>query len=183
MIYVTKHHIAVATLLLAGCLFVQQSVSAQPFGVGVFGEDVPFGDETSVAISLSNAIDMHLSPTGPNFEGTGAHTITVTSTDVIGYDLYVNATGSTAMSNGTDTVAASANVAPGTLTANSWGYNTSGSTANFRGITGTQVLIGSGTGPFKAGDHTTITYGATVDMTKSSGTYGVDVTYTVIGRT
>ncbi len=170
---VTALHLMFASLAVVVCLGAQQVAVAQPFGVGLFGENVPFGSETSLSIT----------PSGGTFSGTGSHTITVTSTDVVGYDLYVNTTAGTAMSNGTDTIPASANTTPAALSTNSWGYNTTGSTTNFKGMTATQALINSGTGPFTSGAATSATYGALIDITKSAGTYSVNVTYTAIGRT
>ena len=87
------------------------------------------------------------------------------------------------MSNGTDTIPASANTLAAPLAVNTWGYNTTGSTSNFKGMTGTQALINSGTGPFKSGVATTVTYGTHIDTSKASGVYTVGVTYTAVGRT
>mgnify|MGYP003620970032 CR=1 FL=1 len=180
---ITTFHLAAASFTVLVCLGLQQVALAQPFGVGLFGEDVPFGSETSLSIALSNVADVPLTPSGGTFSGTGSHTVTVTSTDVVGYDLYVNTTAGTAMSNGTHTIPASANATLAALSVNSWGYNTTGSTTNFKGMTTTQALINSGTGPFTSGTPTNVTYGALIDITKSAGTYSVDVTYTAIGRT
>lgn len=182
-VYVTKGHIGLATIAVVVCLMLQGVVGAQPFGVGKFGENVPFGSQTSISIALSNSADIALTPSGGTFSGTGSHTVTVTSTDVIGYDLYANTTSGTAMTNGVDNVPASANSSAGPLATNTWGYNTTGSTTNFRGMTATQQLINSGIGPFTAGVATNVTYGALIDITKSAGTYSVDVTYTAVGRT
>ncbi len=180
---VKKRHIAIGIMVLAGCVAAQQSAYASPFGVGVFSADVPFGSQTSISIALSNSVDTSPAPSGGSLFGTGTHTVTVTSLDVVGYDLYVNATSSTAMSNGTDTIPASANTLAAPLAVNTWGYNTTGSTSNFKGMTGTQALINSGTGPFKSGVATTVTYGTHIDTSKASGVYTVGVTYTAVGRT
>ncbi len=179
---VRKTHLVVVSLVLACCVIFQQPASASPFGAGVFGEDVPFGSETSIAISLSNNTGLMLELTGQSFSGTGTHTVTVASTDVVGYKLYVNATSATSMSNGSDTVAASDNSNAAPLAVNSWGYNTTGSSSNFKGITLSQALIKDADGPYKSGDDTTVTYGAVIDRVKSSGVYTVDVTYTAVGE-
>lgn len=168
-----------ALLLLA---VAPSTVRASPFGAGVYGADVPYGSATSIAISFSGAAEMSLTPSGSSFSGTGSHTVTVTSTDVIGYKLYVNATTDTSLSNGTDTIAASSNNTMNSLAVNSWGYNTTGSTTNFLGMTLSQALLKDASGPYKDGDDTTVTYGAVVDMSKSSGTYTTDITYTAIGE-
>lgn len=183
MLKVRANHVVFTSVALVCCIMVQSPVSAQPFGTGKFGEVVPFGSATAIGISLSGSVGMTLAPSGPNFSGSGSHTITVTSTDVIGYKLYVNATSSTSMSNGTSTIPRSTNGTPATLAVNSWGYNTSGSTSAFTGMTLSQVEIKSATGPYENGNNTSVTYGALVDITKSSGTYTVDVTYTAVGQT
>lgn len=179
---VSRRHISFGALLLACSILVQQPVGASTFGAGLFGADVPFGSMTTIGISIGSSPSMTLTPSGPNFSGSDSHTVTVTSTDVVGYKLYVNADTSASMSNGTDTIAASANGGPASLATNTWGYNTSGSTSNFKGMTLSQVEIKSMTGPYKSGDNTSVTYGAIVDNTKSSGTYTVNVTYTAIGQ-
>ncbi len=158
------------------------TVAAQPYGKGVYGADVPYGNLTSISIGLSSAVSMTLSPSGPNLGGNGSQTVTVTSTDVVGYNLYINATTSTSMTNGTDTIAASGNGSDAPLTASSWGYNTTGSTTDFTGMTLSQVQIKDANGPFKNGDATSVTYGVLISTAKSSGVYTVDVTYTAIGK-
>src|SRR5688500_16678293 len=82
-------------LALGLVLLSQQSASASPFGQGEFGADVPFGSVTSLTISLGGDVSLALLPDGPDYSGTGSHTVTVTSTDVVGYLLYAHSTGST----------------------------------------------------------------------------------------
>jgi hypothetical protein len=171
-------------LLCAVCvlLSVAPTVAASPFGQGVFGAQVPFGSVTSLTIDLGSNVNLTLNPSGPNFVGSGSHTITVTSTDVVGYSLYVYATGSTAMTNGTDTIPASANGTAAPLAVNTWGYNTDGST-NYKGITTIPTLFMTATGPYESGNSTTVTYGVVTDLTKSSGNYTANVTYTAVALT
>lgn len=171
----------VATLLLCS-IMSYSTVVAQPYGKGVYGADVPYGNLTSISIGLSSAVNMTLAPSGPNLSGSGSQTVTVTSTDVVGYNLYINATTSTSMTNGTDTIAASGNLSDAPLTVSSWGYNTTGSTTNFTGMTLSQVQLKDANGPFKNGDATSVTYGVLISTAKSSGVYTVDVTYTAIGK-
>lgn len=165
--------------------FLPLSVAyAQPFGVGVFGADVPFGDLTSISIDLGSTVN--ITPTsigGGQFSGNASQTVTVTSTDVIGYDLYINATTITGLKSGGNTIPASGNGSPAALTVNTWGYNTTGSTSNFKGITTSPVSIDTATGPYKNGRDTTVTYGTLIDGASISGTYTVNVTYTAIGQT
>jgi len=179
---VGKTHMIVLGLLLLSSFMMQQPANASPFGQGLFGADVPFGSETSIAIALGGNAALGLTPSGPNFSGTGSHTLTVTSTDVVGYKLYAFSPTSTTMTNGSDTIPASSNSSPSTLAVNTWGYNTTGSTTNFTGMLTTPSLIKDASGPYKNGDDTTITYGALTDITKSAGDYTVGVVYTVVAE-
>jgi hypothetical protein len=163
-------------------LALQPTASASPFGQGVFGADVPFGSATSLAISLGGNVSLGLTPSGANFSAASSHTITVTSTDVVGYNLYAYSPGGTAMTNGSYTIPASINTTAGSLAVNSWGYNTDGS-GNYVGMTSTPALIKSANGPYKAGDNTTVSYGVLTNITKGAGDYTVGVTYTVVTKT
>ena len=163
-------------------LFAAQTAHASPFGQGVFGANVPFGSATSLTINLGSDVNIALSPSGATLAGTGAHTVTVTSTDVVGYYLYAHTTGTTNMTSGSATIPASSNSSDAPLATNTWGYNTTGSTTNFSGMPATNVLIKHGSGPFTSGDSTTVTYGALVDSTVPAGTYSVAVTYTAVAQ-
>ena len=169
------------SIVLLCCLLLQQPVKASPFGQGVFSANVPFGSDTSMSISLGGNVSIGLAPSGPNFTGTGSHTLTVTTTDVVGYRLYVFSPAGTTMTNGGNTIAASGNSTPASLSMNTWGYNTNGS-SNFVGMLTTPSLIKDATGPYKSGDNTTITYGALADITKGAGEYSVGVVYTAVAK-
>lgn len=174
--------IGIRSLVLVGLVLVASipaSVGASPFGQGVFGADVPFGSGTSMTVALGGNPSLTLTPNGGNFEGTGSHTLTVTTTDVVGYRLYIYAT-NTDLTNGAETITASANVTPGALSTNTWGYNTTGSTTNFIGITSTPVVLKDANGPYKNGDDTTVTYGVKVSATKGAGAYASSVVYTAV---
>ena len=158
---------------------IPASVGASPFGQGVFGADVPFGSDTSLTVALGGNVSLGLTPSGGNFEGTGSHVLTVTTTDVVGYRLYIYAT-NTDMTNGSEVIAASGNSSPGTLAVNTWGYNISGSTTNFTGATTTPVMFKDANGPYKNGDNTTVTYGVKVAQTKGAGSYASSVIYTAV---
>ena len=171
------------TALVFVCsLIYQQSTYASPFGQGLFNADVPFGGNTTLSIALGGNVSLGLTSSGGNLSGSGSHTVTVTSTDVIGYKLYAFAPSSTAMTSGAETIPASANSSLATLSINTWGYNTTGSTSNFMGMRTTPSLIKDATGPFKSGDSTTITYGALTDVTKAAGSYSVGVVYTAVAE-
>lgn len=154
---------------------------ASPFGQGTFGADVPFGSITSLSIDLGGNVSLTLAPDSGNLRGVGSHIITVTSTDVVGYQLFVRATGATDLVNGSNLIPASGNSTPAALALNSWGFNTDGS-SNFVGITTTPYLLKDTTGPSKTGDSTTVTYSAYTTTTQAAGTYTTSVTYTAVAE-
>jgi hypothetical protein len=173
--------VIVGLIILEGCL-LSFPASASPFGQGAFGTDVPFGSMTSISINLGGDVALPLTPSGGNFSGTNSHTITVTSTDVVGHYLYAHTTGSTAMTSGSASIPASGNSAMGPLAVGSWGYNTTGSTTDFLGMNATSVLLKDANGPFKNGDPVTVTYGALAPATQAAGNYSVAVTYTAVAK-
>jgi len=153
--------------------------SASPFGQGLFGADVPFGSLTSLTISLSGDVSVGLLPDGANFSGAGSQTVTVTSTDVVGYNLYIYAPDGTDMAGSTDTIPTSSNTSAGPLATNTWGYNTDG-TDDYVGMTTTPALLKNALGPYKNGDDTTVHYGIVTDGAKGADSYTVEVTYTAV---
>ena len=165
--------------MLLGVFSIVPTAAAAPFGEGAFGADVPFGSATSLSIALGGNVNLALTPSGSDFTGTGSNTVTVTDTDPVGYALYMYAANGTSMTNGSSTIAASANTTEGPLAVNTWGYNTDGS-ANYLGISSTPTLIKSGSGPFESGDNTTVTYGVLADVTQPEGSYSVNITYTAV---
>ncbi|MEO5950695.1 MAG: hypothetical protein ABIQ04_04570 [Candidatus Saccharimonadales bacterium] len=172
-----------AIIMLVGFVvaFIPTTVMASPFGQGVFGANVPFGSVTSLAINLGGNVSLSLTTSGANLAGTGSHVITVTSTDVVGYQLFARSNGSTNMTGASATIPASANSTPAALSLNSWGFNTDGS-ANFVGMTTVPRLIKDTSGPAKTGDTTTVTYKAFTDSTQASGQYSTAVIYTVVAE-
>jgi hypothetical protein len=177
---ILRLRVTVLALVLVASL--QLSVAAAPFGEGKFGADIPFGSATSLAIALGGDVSMNLIPSGGNFTANGSHTITVTSTDPVGYKLYTRSLGSTSMTSGSNTIPASSNSSAAPLTVNSWGYNTDAS-SNFLGMTTVPALLKDATGPYKSGDNTTVTYGVLADITTGAGSYTTSVVYTAVAAT
>lgn len=168
-------------MLLA--VLVPAAASASGFGQGVFGANVPFGSATSISIALGGDVSINLVSGGSTFSGTGSHTVTVTSTDVVGYMLYAHPTGSTALTTTSGaTIPASNNSAQTTLATNTWGYNINGATTTFLGMPTAGVLLKDATGPFTSGDPTTVTYGALADVTQAAGNYSLAITYTAVAK-
>lgn len=165
------------------CGVIGPYVSAQPYGKGIYNENVPYGDETSLSIATSGNVTIPtITPTTSGVLGTGNSTVTVTSTDVKGFKLYVRSLTTTDMDNLGATIPTSANGSPAPLAVNTWGYNTDAS-SNFVGMTLSDVLIKSITTPASTGNVTTFTYGLKVDLAKPAGDYSTSVIYTAVPQT
>jgi hypothetical protein len=170
-------------LAVLSLLFYVPYTLAQPYGKGLYDSNVPYGNLTSLSIATSGNVTIpNITPTAVGVLGTGTSTVTVTSTDVVGYKLYVRSLTSTNMSNLGTNIPASSNSSPLALAVDTWGYNTDAST-NFVGMTLSDVLIKSLTGPASTGDVTTFTYGLKVDLLKAAGNYTTSVIYTAVPQT
>lgn len=178
---VNNNFIAIFFISITISLVVSSGVFAQPYGAGKYDANIPYGDQTSITISATNvSIAATASSAGQLSTATG--TVTVNSTDTVGYKLYVSSVGSTNLTATGATIPASGNSSAGALVTNTWGYNTDAST-NFLGITTTNALIKSFTGPIKAGDTTTVTYGVNLDYRQKAATYSTTVLYTATPQT
>lgn len=169
-------------LTLLFILIFTAKTLAQPYGKGVYGANIPYGSETSLAISTGGNVNLQVTPTDSGTLSTANNTVTVTSTDVVGYKLYIRALTNTNMVNGSSTIPASSNGTPAALSTNTWGYNTDAST-NFTGATLSDTLIKTATGPFSSGDITTVTYGVKLDNSKAAGNYTTTIMYTAAPQT
>lgn len=158
-------------------------IFAQPYGKGVYGANVPYGSQTSLSIATGGNVSIQITPDDTGVLGTGDNTVTVTSTDVVGYSLYVRALTSTDMTNGPAVLPVSANGSPAALAVDTWGYNINGSATNFAGMTTSNALVKTGTGPFTSGDATTFKYGVKVDNAKPAGNYVTSIVYTAAPQT
>lgn len=165
------------------CTFsVTHLASAAPYGRGIYNENVPYGSETRLTIATDGNTTIQLSPSETGTLGTDTSTVTVTSTDVVGYKLYVRSNTTTDMVNGPATIPASSNMSPGSLATNTWGYNNNAS-ANFLGMTLLDSLIATRPGPYTSGDITTFTYGVSIDNAKPAGNYTTEIIYTAVPQT
>lgn len=162
--------------------FVQSTVYAQPYGKGIYDSNTHYGGETALSISGTNAINFSINPSTAGTLSSASGNVTVTSTDVVGYKLYIRALGSTSMTRVGSTIPASANLTLVPLVVNTWGYNTDAST-NFIGITTLDVLLKNAVGPFSAGDSTTVTYGLNIDRAVPAGSYASNLVYTAVPQT
>jgi hypothetical protein len=167
---------AVFILLIAS---FQQAAFASPFGEGNYDADVPYGAETSLTIGIGGNVSLNLTPSGNDFKASGSNTVTVTSTDVNGYDLFIFSSGSNSLVNGTYSIPASSNTTEAALVADTWGYNTDGS-SNYIGITSYPVLLVATTGPYENGNTTTVTFGVLTDILAADGNYTGSVTFSAV---
>lgn len=182
----------ISTLALVNVLALSAVSCAQPYGVGLYDENVPYGSETSLTISTDavggNVAIPTITPVDGGALGTATNTVTITSTDVIGYKLYIGANDSTDMDNLGTPLPTSANAysnpATNPLAVNTWGYNIDGSVVNFCGmpLDSSRQLIKDVTTPV-SNDDITITYGMKIDLGKPAGNYSVNVIYTAVPQT
>lgn len=170
------------SLLSVVSLLIPLQAFAQPYGQGLYNENVPYGGQTALSIATSGNVTIPITPTTSGVLATGTSNVTVTSTDVKGFKLYIRSLTSTDMNNVGTLLPTSANGSPAALAVNTWGYNTDAS-ANFVGMTLTDVLIKSIITPASSGDITTVTYGVNLDLAKPAGNYLATVIYTAVPQT
>lgn len=173
--------ISLSMAIVIGLAFAT-TVSAQPYGIGIYDSILPYGDETSLSISANGNILIPITPTVGNNLGKSTNVVTITSTDIIGYKLYIRSLANTYLENGSSQIPASANITPLALTTNTWGYNIDNSDS-FLGITNSDVLIKASSYPTPSGENTNVTFGVNVDLSKASGNYSAGVVYTVVPQT
>jgi hypothetical protein len=153
---------------------------ASPYGQGNYSADVPYGSQTSLTINLGSNVSFNLTPSGSNYSAYGSQTIAVTSTNVVGYQLYIYSPTSTSMIDGPNTIPASSNVTEAPLAVNTWGYNSDNS-GNYIGLTTTPALLENYSGPSEIASDTTVNYGVLASGTQAAGSYSATVTITAIG--
>ena len=171
----------IAAIVIGGIIAPPISYAA-PYGKGKYGENVPYGSQTSLSIATNGNVSIPITPSTTGTLATGTSIVTVSSTDVVGYKLYIRSLSSTDMNNLGAVLPASANGSPAALAVNTWGYNTDAST-DFVGMTLSDVQIRSVIGPVSGGDNTTVTYGIKIDLAKPAGNYSTTVVYTAVPQT
>lgn len=174
-----KKSILFVLLVLSTVIVGSPFAFASSYNQGKYNAVVPYNTATYIAIATSGNISLAVTPVSGGSFVTGSNTVTVTSTDVVGYKLYLRSGSSTNMTNLGDNLPTSANVTPAALSVNTWGYNTDGS-SNFVGSSLTDTLIRTLVGPASTGDVTTVTYGINVDLAKPAGNYTTSIVYTAV---
>jgi len=168
-------------MILAVLTVPLSTVSAQPYGVGKYNEAIPYGAQTSLSITATD-VTIPVTPVSSGALATGSSAVTVVSTDVKGFKLYIRSLSTTNMDNLGVILPASLNATPLPLAINTWGYNTD-SSSSFAGMTLSDTLIKSVTIPAAAGDLTTVSYGVYLDLLKPAGNYVTTVMYTAVPQT
>ena len=178
-----KYKLILACLTISAIVFIVDfTASASPYGRGVYNANVPYGSQTALSISAGSGVNLALNPSVSGTLASATGTVTVYSTDVVGYKLYVRAMGSTNMIQGANTIPTSGNVTGAPLAVNTWGFNTDAS-SNYVGIALTDKLLKDANGPFGSGDVTQVTYGLNIDRSKPAGPYASNVMYTAVPET
>jgi hypothetical protein len=140
-----NYNLFIRFFLLTGmvlCIFSGKPAFAQPYGMGYYSALVPYGGQTSLTISTSGNIAIPITPASGGVYNSATGTVTVVSTDVVGYQLYIRALTTSNLVSGAHTIPTSANGSPAALAVDTWGYNLDGST-NYVGIATTDTLIKS----------------------------------------
>jgi hypothetical protein len=188
-----KKKLMVTFLLALIYILTMPAISyAQPYGIGLYNQTT-YGNQTSISITtdaVANNIDMPtITPIAGGATVTKNNTVTVTSTDVKGYKLYINAKDNTYMDNlGAHLPASSLTYTypsvNGTgLQLDTWGFNTNQG-ANFAGLTLGQVMIDTYASPtLVTGRNTVVTYGIKLDFAMPAGEYTGYVVYTAVPQT
>lgn len=158
---------------------------------------------TAISMSTSGTVALAVTPVSSGSSTSASDTVSVSTNDSLGYNLTLStSSATTTLANGANTIAASAGTyaAPATLANNTWGYRVdnvgtfgAGPTAaqtNVATLSGTWAAVpasGSAqqiksTSAIASNDATTVWYGVKTDMSKPSGTYTNNITYTATGN-
>ena len=182
---VVSTYISYKPTLVDGTL--AEAATAGAYGIALSASGVIYVSESSPRsvirkVSQGGSLTIPITPSDAGGSGASTGAVTVISSDIVGYKLYVRGLNGTNMVNGGSAIAASANGAPGLLAVNTWGYNVDQSNT-FTGMTSTDTLIRNFSGPSTSVDSTLVTYSAKVDLTKPAGNYAVNVIYTAVPST
>lgn len=171
-------------VIVFGFLYSQLAL-ANPYGFDNYGGNIPYGSETMLTIATNGDVTIPVQSGVLSTTQLNPTTITVTTTDQHGYILYIRSLSSTSMSNAGNNITASANVSPGALADNTWGYTTNaGDLNNFTGITATDASIKSASsGPYyPTGNATDVFFGIKVASDRPAGNYTSNVVFTAVAQ-
>jgi hypothetical protein len=159
-----------------------------------------YSGEASIDLAISGPINLSIMPTSSGTSASGSHDVTVSTWDPYGYRLTL----AIAPSSGDTCTATNSLIGPASstipsttnpwvtnglattpLATNTWGFNLNSSAANFMSIpdcSSPRTIKETTAATDSAGDTTTVTYGAKVDIGKPSGDYQAILIYTAIGK-
>lgn len=158
---------------------------------------------SAISMSTSGTVTLAVTPTGSGSSTSASDAVSVSTNDSLGYNLTLStSSATTTLTNGGNTIAGSAGTyaSPVTLANNTWGYRVDGAGTFGAGPTTAQTNVATLSGTWAAvpasgsaqqikststtasNDTTTVWYGVKADMTKPSGTYTNNITYTATGN-
>lgn len=144
---------------------------------------------STISLSTNGTVAISVTPTGAGAASTASDTVTVSTNDADGYTLSIQGDDATpTLTNGANTIAAQ--VTPGDMANNSWGYSLDVTTVktNVANLTGNWLGVPASGSPAQlkttattaSADATTVWYGVKADTSKPSGVYTGTVTYTAV---
>jgi hypothetical protein len=167
--------------LVSGTLVITLVLASVVYG-SVDSESVTVTADVSDYIAVSPVTDVALGPiAGAGGSDEGNTTVTVSTNNDLGYKLEVTASGTPAMSKGSDTFADYAGPAVWSIAANESAFGFSvDNNSSYQGLTGGTPIQVKTNNDETAGDNTILFFKAEVGASKlqASGTYQADLTVT-----
>jgi len=173
-----------ALIVVSFVFFYHQTALANPYGFDTYGTGV-YGSETMLTIATTGNVSIASQSGALSTNLASPTTVTVTTTDKHGFNLYIRSITSTSLTSGGNTIPASSNNSALALANNTWGYTTNGGDLNsFIGITASDVSIKSASsGPYyPTGDTTDVYYGVKINDATAAGNYSSGVVFTAVAQ-
>lgn len=172
-------------LIIAVFIFLYVSTAlANPYGFDTYGTGA-YGSETMLTIATTGNVSIAAQSGTLSTNLASPTTITVTTTDKHGFNLYIRSLTSPSLASGANTIPASSNNSALALANNTWGYTTNGGDLNsFIGITASDVSIKSASsGPYyPTGNTTNVYYGVKINDATPAGNYSSNIVFTAVAQ-
>ncbi len=176
--------IFIALIAATFVFFYHQTALANPYGFDTYGTGV-YGSETMLTIATTGNVSIAAQSGTLSTNLASPTTITVTTTDKHGFNLFIRSLSSTSLASGGNTIPASSNNSALALANNTWGYTTNGGDLNsFIGITASDISIKSASsGPYyPTGNTTNVYYGVKINDATAAGSYSSGVVFTAVAQ-
>ena len=184
LLQTVKNCIFAALIVVSFVFFYHQTALANPYGFDTYGTGV-YGSETMLTIATTGNVSIAAQSGALSTNLASPTTVTVTTTDKHGFNLYIRSLNSTSLASGGNTIPASSNNSALALANNTWGYTTNGGDLNsFIGITASDVSIKSASsGPYyPTGNTTDVYYGVKINDATAAGSYSSGVVFTAVAQ-